>query len=80
MTSKSDYNFELYVNSNVHLQKIEIGQAISLIQLDFKSMGGGGHHAPPPLSLSLSLSPRQPGYEWSHFDHGNLLIKNHYAI
>ena len=56
MTSKSDYNFELYVNSNVHLQKIEIGQAISLIQLDFKSMGGGGHHGPPPLSLSLSLS------------------------
>ena len=74
MTYKSDYNFELYVNSNVHLQKIEIGQAISLIQLDFKSMGTGVTMAPPPPPL------RKPGYEWSHFDHGNLLIKNHYAI
>ena len=75
------------------MQKIEIGQAISLIQSDCKSMGGGGgggggggravggravggggsHHG------TLPPSPRQPRYEWSQFDHGNLLVKNHYA-
>ena len=67
----------LSCKQNVHLQKIEIGQAISLIQSDFKSMGEGrgpGHHG------TLSPFPWQPRYEWYHFDHVNLLIKNHTAL
>ena len=58
---------------------------MSLIQSDCKSMGGGGgggggggrgpgHHG------TLPPFPRQPRYEWYHFDHGNLLIKNHIAL
>ena len=67
--------------SNVHLQKIEIGQAFSFIQSDFKSLGGGwGWRGDGSPGHPVPHSPRQPRYEWDHFDHGNLLIKNHYAL
>ena len=58
----------------VYLQKIETGQAISLIQSLFSPWWEGGVTIvprPPPLS---SL------YVWYHFDPWNVLIKNHYVL
>ena len=41
--------------------------------------GGRGHHG-TPSPVPPATSPRRPRYEWHHFDHGNLLIKNHYVL